>query len=161
MPARRKWTEQLIEAVAVAQSVAEVRRRIGLKRGASYGHIYRHIARLGLDTSHFKGQGWARAHLKRPEEIRAALLPQLCKGVKVYNLRGRLIASSLKTAQCEECGLTEWRGKPAPLQVDHIDGDHLNNQLENLRILCGNCHMQTETWGFKNGRRRPTQALVA
>lgn len=38
---------------------------------------------------------------------------------------------------------------------------HLNNQLENLRILCGNCHMQTETWGFKNGRRRPTQALVA
>jgi hypothetical protein len=47
-----------------------------------------------------------------------------------------------------------------PLQVDHRDGDRLNNELINLRILCANCHAQTETWGFKNARRRPEHARV-
>ncbi len=92
--------------------------------------------------------------------VAADLLPLLRKDCKVWDLRDRLIASGLKKAMCEECGLTEWRGGPAPLQVDHVDGDNLNNDLNNLRILCANCHMLTETWGFKKGRRRPVQALV-
>jgi hypothetical protein len=73
----------------------------------------------------------------------------------------RLLGSGLKEARCEACGITEWQGRPAPLQVDHVDGDRLNNELLNLRMMCANCHMQTETWGFKNARRRPRQALVA
>jgi hypothetical protein len=49
-----------------------------------------------------------------------------------------------------------------PLHVEHVDGDHLNNLITNLRILCANCHMQTDTWGFKGARRRSSgQALVA
>ena len=94
--------------------------------------------------------------------MRAALLPLLRKGDrKVAYLRDRLITSGLKEAKCEECGLTEWRGKPAPFQVEHVDGDHTNNMIENLRILCANCHMQTDTWGFKGARRRPSgRALV-
>jgi len=163
MAAFRKWTDsQLADAVAASVSMAEVHRRLGLKvAGGTQSSLFRHAQRLGLDTSHFKGQGWGRGQYKRPEEVAADLLPLLRKDCKVWDLRDRLVASGLKQAKCEECGLTEWRGKPPPLQVDHVDGDNLNNELSNLRILCANCHMQTETWGFKMGRKRPDRALVA
>lgn len=51
---------------------------------------------------------------------------------------------------CERCGISEWNGEPIALQVDHTDGDATNNIPTNLRLLCPNCHSQTETWGSKN-----------
>lgn len=163
MPAHRKWTDdQLVAAVAASVSMAEVHRRLGLKvAGGTQSSLFRHARRLGLDVSHFKGQGWGRGQYKRPEEVRSSLVPLLRKGTQITGLRDRLIAAGLKKAKCEECGITEWNGQPAPLQVDHADGDRWNNELSNLRVLCANCHMLTETWGFKKGRRRPKQALVA
>ena len=51
---------------------------------------------------------------------------------------------------CFECGIgAEWNGKKLSLQLDHIDGNSDNNSLKNLRILCPNCHTQTETYGSK------------
>jgi hypothetical protein len=163
MGAPRTWTDaQLKEAAAASISMAEVARRLGLKvSGGMQTHLSAHSRRLGLDLSHFKGQGHGRGQYKRPDEVAASLLPLLRKGTEIGKLRNRLIASGLKQAKCEECGLTEWRRQPVPLQVDHVDGDNRNNELENLRMLCANCHMLTETWGFKKGRRRPVQALVA
>lgn len=55
---------------------------------------------------------------------------------------------------CVECDLgTEWNGNPLTLQVDHINGDRTNNTIENLRLLCPNCHTQTETWGQGNRKK--------
>lgn len=165
MSAHRTWTdEQLTEAVALSISMAEVLRRLGLRvGGGSQSYLFRRAQQLGLDFSHFKGQGWSRGNCKRPDEVYAALHPLLRRGDrKIPALRDRLIASGLKEERCEECGITEWRGKPVPLQVDHVDGDRMNNLIANLKILCANCHMQTETWGFKGARRRPPiPALVA
>ncbi len=155
MVARKKWTEeQLIVAVENSRSMAEVCRYLGLKGSGSRPYLTKAIEDLGLDASHFRGQSWSRGNSWSQLARKESLLPLLRKGKKVASLRDRLIASGIKQEKCEECGLTEWQGKPPPLQVDHVDGDHLNNELENLRILCANCHMQTETWGFKNARRR-------
>lgn len=52
--------------------------------------------------------------------------------------------------RCEVCGITEWMGRPAPLELDHSDGNSLNNQLDNLRLICPNCHAQTATYKGKN-----------
>lgn len=65
-------------------------------------------------------------------------------------LRKRLINEGWLEAQCSECALTEWRGYPIPLELDHVDGNNTNNVLSNLRLLCPNCHAQTENYRGKN-----------
>lgn len=57
--------------------------------------------------------------------------------------------------RCFECQLAEWRGRPIPLQVDHIDGNSDHNDESNLRLLCNNCHGLTETFGGRNKGRHP------
>ena len=65
-------------------------------------------------------------------------------------LRKRLIREGIKQRRCECCGITSWNGKPAPLELEHINGDKQDNRLENLLILCPNCHAQTDTYRGKN-----------
>ena len=62
----------------------------------------------------------------------------------------------LRGHQCECCKNTEWLGQPINLQVHHIDGDKTNNQLENLQLLCLNCHSYTDNFGSKNQKRKET-----
>ena len=72
------------------------------------------------------------------------------KPYKGSNFKDRLIKEGYKEYRCERCGLTEWLGKPIPLQIHHIDGVHNNNLLENLELLCPNCHVLTDNFGGKN-----------
>lgn len=60
--------------------------------------------------------------------------------------RRKLIEDGLKEERCECCGLSEWMGKPIPLELHHKDFNHYNNSLENLQILCANCHMQAHDY---------------
>lgn len=55
--------------------------------------------------------------------------------------------------RCADCGLSEWKGQPIKLEMDHKDGNTNNNVRENLWALCPNCHSMTETWRGKNKPR--------
>lgn len=78
------------------------------------------------------------------------------KGTNRSHLKSRLICEGLKENRCEVCGITEWRGKPLNMELHHVNGNGEDNRLENLQLLCGNCHAQTDNWGGR-GRKRKRQ----
>ena len=75
-----------------------------------------------------------------------------------WNLKRRLLAEGLKENRCELFGISEWQRRPPAMQLHHKDGDGTNNELDNLELLCPNCHSQTDTYGGRNGHRRKKAA---
>lgn len=69
-----------------------------------------------------------------------------------YKLKKRLFESGIKENICEKCGVSEWQGQHISCELDHIDGNSSNHSLNNLMILCPNCHSQTETFRYKRGK---------
>jgi endogenous inhibitor of DNA gyrase (YacG/DUF329 family) len=84
-------------------------------------------------------------------------VPRIERGECTHNSSGTLkkYLTETRGEHCEDCGIGSiWNGKPLVLQLDHIDGDSDNNHLKNLRLLCPNCHTQTETFGSKGQGNR-------
>lgn len=151
MSTYRYSLEELIEAVETSRSIRDSLSKLGLSpAGGNYTTLNNHIKNLNLDTSHFTSQAWnkGKTFTKKP-------LAYYFTGGKIasHTLRLRLIAEGVKEAKCESCLLTEWQGQLMPLELDHINGYHDDNRLENLRILCPNCHYQTPTHRGKNKAR--------
>jgi hypothetical protein len=69
------------------------------------------------------------------------------------HLKFRLLREGLRENRCESCGISEWMGKPLNMELHHVNGDGNDNRLENLQLLCGNCHSQTDNWGGRGVRR--------
>ena len=73
--------------------------------------------------------------------------------VKSHTLKNKLIKDGIKQRKCELCGNEYWLGKPIPLELHHVDGNHFNNDFSNLLILCPNCHaMQNNNSGSNVGK---------
>ena len=145
------------QTVVHERSIAGVLRSLGLRvGGANYARVHRLVEELRLDTSHWTGCGhlrgkshaWAR---KRPL---TEILKERSPHTTSSSLKKRLYRESLLEARCARCRLTEWNGEPLSLHLDHINGDSRDNRLENLRVLCPNCHSQTPTYCGRNKKRR-------
>ena len=157
MSRKRTWTnDQLVKAVASNFSIASVLRDLGLKvTGANYGTVHRTVKELNLSTSHWTGQGHLRGKTHNWNAVVSleTALVENSPYVSTYNLKKRLLKAGLLAYNCSECGINTWQDRPLALQLDHRNGINNDNRLENLRLLCPNCHSQTETFAGKNKSR--------
>ena len=96
------------------------------------------LERLGLEYAGNRGS----KGLSKPNGHEMPLLEYLEKSIDIQSnkVRKKLLDEGYKSHQCECCGLSEWLGEPIPLELHHKDGNHFNNKLSNLEILCPNCH---------------------
>lgn len=144
MNKKRKWSDQeLKHAVKSSYSIRQVLKKLGLvEAGGNYQHVRRIIKELNVNTSHFKGQAWAKGQ-NFGYKPKIPLNDILVKNshYQSYELKLRLFAAGLKTPKCEICGWSKSASNGRiPVELDHINGDHLDNRIHNLRILCPNCH---------------------
>ncbi|MFJ8625703.1 HNH endonuclease signature motif containing protein [Kitasatospora sp. NPDC093550] len=153
------YTRELLqEAVSASHSVAGVLRHLQQRQaGGTQSHIGRRIKELGIDTSHFTGQAHARG-TRFPTRIPAEQLlvrrPSDAKRLPGSRIRSAL-AELGRAELCEGCGTgPEWHGRPMTLEVDHINGDWLENRPDNLRLPCPNCHSVTDTYCGRNKNKR-------
>lgn len=139
-----KWRllseEDFAALVAESKSFYELAEKIGYSRtgGGTQTSLKNAVKERNLDISHFTGSAWNKGNYD---------YSLFTKGS--YKKNGKTTLNPLITLRgrkCENCGLTEWQGEPINLEIHHIDGDRSNNELDNLLLLCPNCHSYTSTF---------------
>jgi 5-methylcytosine-specific restriction endonuclease McrA len=144
----------ILDIIKESSSIAQVLNKLGLKAaGGNYRTFDRFVKKNNIDTSHFTGMVWSKGKTLSPKRD---IEEYLSGGVKIqsHKLKLRLLKENIFESKCSICNLSEWMGKSIPLELDHINGNHDDNSLENLRIICPNCHAQTDTYRAKNKRNR-------
>ena len=154
------YTKEVLEPIVKqSHSVTDVLRFLGFCLvGNTHAWFTKKIKGLGIDTSHFytkrqyNNLGGGRNKKDKSEYLRVYSVEERIPNGKI--LRRSLIESG-REYKCDICGLLpEWNGKPLRIQVDHIDGNKLDNRIKNLRFLCPNCHTQTPTFCASNHIRQ-------
>jgi hypothetical protein len=159
-----RWNKEELEAVIKNSfSLAQTIRNLGLGKicGGNYEVIKRYIRHYNIDCSHFTGKGWARDKKfeTKPYRTFEEILVQNSTFSSTYHLKNRLLKAGLLNNKCYICSMEAyWNGRPLNLHLDHINGISNDHRIENLRLLCPNCHSQTETYTGKNKKKKSVDA---
>lgn len=140
--------EIFVDIIDAASSYSSCLKKLGLGTvgGQSTAILKKRIKELNLDTSHFKVTAGGSIPRRSFEEI----LVENSTYQNRASLKRRLLASGLLEYKCYECGISSWRGKELSLQLEHKNGINNDNRINNLCLLCPNCHSLTSTYAGKN-----------
>lgn len=155
---KKSWTKQQLKlAVRESSSVRQVIKKLKLKpAGGNYVQIKKFFKIYNVSIEHFKGSGW-RKGIKGFGIPRIPLEKILVResNFQSFKLKNRLFDTKIKLPRCEDCG---WAQKSSdgrlPLELDHINGDSHDNRLDNLRVLCPNCHSLKPTHRGRNRKKK-------
>jgi len=140
----RNFTRQEIEKfVQDSDGFASLAEKLGYltTSGSCLTTLKSMIEELDLDVSHFKNQAWNKNNFD---------YTRFRQGVVIKTSQAVAALSYVRGHRCERCNKEEWLNQPIPLEVHHEDGDSLNNEMENLKLLCPNCHALTKNYRGKN-----------
>ena len=152
---KRTYTEsEFTSAWLESISIAECARKLNLARyGSTYSTLKATAKELEMTSDHMLGQASTKGRkytssLKKP-------LSEILVSYSTYNgtsLKKRLISEGILEYKCSvvECSLTSWMGSEITLHLDHINGVNTDHRIDNLRLLCPNCHSQTSTYTGRN-----------
>ncbi len=146
--------EQLLTIVKESLSIAQVCRKLNIRpSGGNYKSLQYNFKKWEIDITHFTGKAWnvGKRFKKFGKEYKLEnILIKDSPYRSSTKLKLKLFNTGLKERMCENCRNIQWMNKLIPLEIDHINGDNTDNRIENLRILCPNCHAQTPTYRSKN-----------
>ena len=155
-----KYTKQeLIKAVQNSKSISGTLKKLGVAPyGGNYEVFKRYIKNHNIDISHFLGQGWNKGN--SPAEIKP-IEAYLSNNIPItsYKLKNKLLKLKIKSHGCEMCKKTTWLNKPIPLELHHINGNNKDNLLENLLLLCPNCHALTNNYRNRNAKEKKKNCI--
>jgi len=142
-----KYNITELEFINVCKSSRSMRHAC-TELGLHFNTFRRQAIKIGCYDTNQSGKGVSKY---RPNTIK---LDDVLNGqyphYKTGNLKRQLMKYGLKSNQCELCKITEWNGNSIVMELDHIDGNRFNHSLDNLKMLCPNCHSQTPTFRGRN-----------
>ena len=117
------------------------------KLGMHFNTFKRWAMILGCYKTNQSGRG-----VKKTTPVKVSLEDILTnkKPFQSFKLKNRLLKEGILKNKCDLCSIENWNGKPISIELDHVNGNRNGNRLENLRMLCPNCHSQTDTYRSKN-----------
>lgn len=132
--------EQIEDAISKTKSMIEAARYLNISRDK-----FKKLAQqYNLFVPNQSGKGISKKKIYTDKEIFSNQGCVVSSSILIKRLK------QIREWKCDCCGLTEWMGKPLSLEIHHIDGNRYNNNLDNLQILCPNCHSLTNNWRSRN-----------
>lgn len=156
MGTKRKISKEDAEKIVKeCFTIADFCRKVGWQpRGDNYKIFHSYVKEYNLDTSHFTGGNNTNFGNKNNKEKEKSVEEYIKNDiVRGTTLLKKLIKEGIKERKCECCGNDKWLGEDIPLEIHHKDGNHYNNNLENIMLLCPNCHARTDTYKSKKLRK--------